>query len=201
MTDAQAPSSLPAPKWPTELQLCTYPDPVLKKPCKPVTTYDDELRRFCQRMVDYMYNCKGVGLAAPQVGVLYQIFVTDHLAGSEDQQEPRIWINPRIEHAGGSSTYEEGCLSIPDVYAKVERHNNFDLVYTTVDGEEKRQTLDVTGGDFLGTIVQHELDHLLGKQFIDYLSPMQLNLVRRRLKDLEKQYKKRTGKTGAALRR
>jgi peptide deformylase len=112
-----------------------------------------------------------------------------------------VWINPRIERAQGTTVYEEGCLSFPGIYAKVNRHDRFDFVAQDEWGVERRQSLDVSAGDFLGIVVQHELDHLDGIVFVDHLTPAQLTLVRGRLRDLEKDYRKATGKTGSPLRR
>ncbi len=191
----------PSLDFPAALELVHYPHPVLRKRASDVTVFDDGLRDFCARMFDCMVEHKGVGLAAPQVAVSKRIFVTDHLRREEDQSDRRVWINPRIELASGSTTYEEGCLSFPAIYAKVERHNRFDMVAQNEWGVEHRISLDVEAGDFLGIVVQHELDHLDGKVFVDLLDQVQLTLIRRRLKELEQAYKKATGKAGAVLRR
>jgi peptide deformylase len=178
-----------------------YPHPVLRKPAEEVTVFDDALRDFCQRMFTCMEDAKGVGLAAPQVAVSKRIFVSDHARREEGQSDRRVWINPRIENASGVTTYEEGCLSFPGMYARVQRHDRFDFVYQDQWGARQRLSLDVGAGDFLGIVVQHELDHLDGKVFVEHLSDAQLTLVRKRLKELEVAYKKATGKAGAVLRR
>lgn len=190
--------------YPTTLELVTYPHPVLRRSAATVTTFDDELRTFCRAMLEAMYSFKGVGLAAPQVGVSKQIFVSDHagLLGddSTDEDLPRVWINPRIEGRDGCTTYEEGCLSFPGIYAKVERADRFVAVWQDVEGKEQRQELQATT-DILGIVFQHELDHLHGKLFVDHLTTVQLTMIRRRLRDMEQQYKKATGKAGAVLRK
>ena len=169
--------------------------------------FDDHLRVFCARMFDVMEEHSGVGLAAPQVAVPLRIFVTDHTRRKQDGDDAglasdrRVWINPRIECASGTTTYEEGCLSFPGIYAKVQRHNTFDIVAHDEYGVERRLSLDVEAGDFLGIVVQHELDHLDGVVFVDHLTPTQLTLCRRKLVDLEKFYKKTTGAAGSVLRR
>ncbi len=191
----------PAADYPPVLTLVQYPHPVLRKRASEVTVFDDALRAFCALMFDCMIEYKGVGLAAPQVEVSKRIFITDHLRREEGQSDRRVWINPRIEQASGSTIYEEGCLSFPGIYAKVERHNRFDLVAKNEWGVEQRLSLDVEAGEFLGIVVQHELDHLDGKVFVELLAPLQLTTIRRRLKELEQAYKKATGKTGAVLRR
>lgn len=187
--------------YPSTIELVTYPHPALRKTAAAVEAFDQELKDFCQRMLDCMYAKKGVGLAAPQVAVNRRIFVSDHLAGEDEQQEPRIWINPRLEHTSGETVYEEGCLSFPGMYAKVERYNKLDVVYQDCDGTERRETFDVEAGDFLGIVVQHELDHLDGITFIDHLKPLQVTMLKRRLKEMEKAYKKATGREGSLLRR
>jgi peptide deformylase len=185
------------------LELVRYPHPVLRRRAAPVTVFDDELRSFCERMFTVMELERGVGLAAPQVNIGRRVFVTDHLR-KRDQPGPgdrRIWINPRIETPEGETSYEEGCLSFPGIYAKVVRHDRFTFVWQDEYGVERRQAFDVTGGDFLGIVVQHELDHLDGRVFVEHLTPAQLTLVRKRMKELEVDYKKQYGKEGAVLRR
>ncbi|TVR46133.1 MAG: peptide deformylase [Planctomycetota bacterium] len=190
--------------YPEELELLTYPHPILRRPAEPVTLFDDQLAAFCRRMLDAMHQFKGVGLAAPQVGVSRQIFVSDHGGLMAEQDPPpsleRIWINPRIEQHQGSTTYEEGCLSFPGIYAKVERHDRFTVVWQDLQGAEQRLELNAAD-DVLGIVVQHELDHLHGKLFVDHLTTVQLTLVRRKLKEMEQAYKKATGKAGSILRR
>ena len=188
--------------YPTSPALVEYPHPALRRVAEPVTVFDDDLRLFCLRMFDVMELEKGVGLAAPQVAVSKRIFVTDHLRKKEEGPgDRRVWINPRIENTAGITDYEEGCLSFPGIYAKVERHNRFDIVAQDEYGVERRLTLDVDAGDFLGIVVQHELDHLNGTVFVDHLTPTQLTLCRRKLSELEKAFKKATGTAGSVLRR
>jgi peptide deformylase len=190
-----------SPTYPANPVLVRYPHPALRKRAEEVTVFDDELRRFCAALFTVMEDSKGVGLAAPQVAVSRRIFVTDHARREEGQSDRRVWINPRIERPAGVTSYEEGCLSFPAIYAKVERHDRFDFVYQNEWGVAHRLSLDVTSGDFLGIVVQHELDHLEGRVFVDLLTDAQLGLVRKRLRELEVAYKKATGKSGAVLRR
>jgi len=188
--------------YPEQPTLHYYPDPVLRQRAEEVVGFDDELRRFCKAMFAVMEEARGVGLAAPQVGVGKRIFVTNHMGNDEGVlPDRRVWINPRIERPGGESTHEEGCLSIPEIYGKVSRPSRLDIVYQDEHGAEHRRHLDLEAGDFLAIIVQHELDHLDGRLFLDLLSPAQLAMVRRKLKDLEKRYRKSTGRSGAVLRR
>ena len=190
--------------FPLQLELVHYPHPVLRKRATDVSIFSEDLRQFCDRMFAAMDEHRGIGLAAPQVGVSRRIFVTDH---SRRRDEPgvtpqrRIWINPRIETPLGTAIYEEGCLSFPNIYAKVERHNQFTMHWQDEFGRAHSQRFDVEAGDFLGIVVQHELDHLDGHVFVERLSVAQLGLIRKRLKELEAAYKSATGKEGAVLRR
>ncbi len=190
-----------SPTYPAVLSVVQYPHPVLRKPAEPVTVFDDALRSFCERMFTCMENAKGIGLAAPQVAVSKRIFISDHARRDEGQSDRRVWINPRIVDATGTTAYEEGCLSFPAMYARVERCDRFTIISQDVWGAEHQLSLDVSAGDFLGIVVQHELDHLNGKVFVDHLSDAQLTLLRKRLREMEKDYKKATGKLGAVLRR
>ena len=189
--------------YPSAPLLVEYPHPALRRKAEPVTVFNDALRDFCQRLFTVMEQENGVGLAAPQVAVSKRIFVTDHLRKKDGSgiTDRRVWINPRIEQAEGATSFEEGCLSFPGIYAKVSRHNRFDFVAHDEYGVERRLSFDVEAGDFLGIVVQHELDHLDGVVFVEHLTPTQLTLCRRRLQELEKDYKKATGQTGAVLRR
>lgn len=189
--------------YPASPTLVEYPHPALRVKALPVTVFDETLRAFCTQMFRVMEEQDGVGLAAPQVAVAKRIFITDHLwkkegSGSGDR---RIFINPVIERPEGDTTYEEGCLSFPGIYAKVARHDRFNLRYQDEYGSERVITLDVSAGDFLGIVTQHELDHLDGIVFVDHLSLGQLMLIRRKLRELEQDYRKATGRAGAVLRR
>ena len=188
--------------YPAQLALVRYPAPVLRRRAEPVTAFDAHLADFCRRMFTVMTDERGVGLAAPQVGVSRRIFITDHARPKDGEAPtPRIWINPRIVMPEGSTVYEEGCLSFPGIYAKVTRHDRFTIVWQDPEGREHSERLDVGSGQFLGIVVQHELDHLDGTVFIDHLSVLQLGLVRKRLRDLEADYRAETGKAGSPIRR
>ena len=190
------------PSYPDPLHLVSYPAPVLRQRCTEVTVFDDQLRLFCERMIDAMEAWKGVGLAAPQVGVAQRIFVTNHTGvGPDSLPDRRIWINPTLELSGPEQAHEEGCLSIPGVYAQVKRPPRVTVRYQDVHGEPAAIELDGEAGEFLAVVVQHEYDHLNGVLFLDHVAPMHLAMLRRRLKELEKAYKKETGTAGAVLRR
>jgi peptide deformylase len=197
MNDTASPAAYP--EHPT---LVRYPAPVLRRPSAVVTEFDAALLRFCDRMFAVMAEEKGVGLAAPQVGVSKRIFVTDHGRRKDGQEpQPRIWINPVIESPSGTTVYEEGCLSFPGIYAKVKRHDQFTIRWQDEHGNPHAEHMDVGAGQFLGIVVQHELDHLDGVVFVDHLTPVQLGLQRRRLRELEADYRAETGKTGSPIRR
>jgi peptide deformylase len=197
------PASSASVAYPTLPDLVQYPHPVLRKRAAEVTVFDDALREFCARMFTVMDEHNGVGLAAPQVAVSKRIFVTDHIRKKDDPEvrDRRVWINPRIERAEGSTIYEEGCLSFPGIYAKVARHNRFTIVAQNEWGAERRLDLDVEAGDFLGIVVQHELDHLDGRVFVELLTSAQVSLIRKKLKDLEDEYRAAYGRAGSVLRR
>ena len=188
--------------YPSQPELVYYPHPVLRAPCAAVTDFDDELAQFVEQMFLVMEQHHGVGLAAPQVGVSAQIFITDHAAIEDgDLHDKRVWINLRLRDPHGESEYNEGCLSLPNLYGHVTRHNSFDPTYQDLSGAEHTIHLDAAAGEFLATVVQHELDHLHGKLFVDHVSPVTLGTLRKKLKELERTYKKATGKVGAPLRR
>jgi len=197
MDDTASPADYPA-----QLALVHYPAPALRRRTATVTVFDGQLRNFCQRMFAVMEDERGVGLAAPQVGVSRRIFVTDHARPKDGEApSPRIWINPRIVEPSGTTVYEEGCLSFPAIYAKVTRHDRFTIIWQDLDGREHSESLDVGAGQFLGIVVQHELDHLDGTVFVDHLTVAQLGLIRKKLRDLEVDYRTATGKAGSPLRR
>lgn len=137
-------------------------DPALRKPTRPVREVTDELRKLIGDLFETMYAAEGIGLAAPQVGRGERIAVVD-VGGQKF-----ALINPEIVSREGSAIAEEGCLSIPDIYGDVERPS----VVTLRATDENGQPYEATGADLLGRCFQHEIDHLDGKLFIDYLSPL-----------------------------
>jgi peptide deformylase len=138
-------------------------DPVLRKPTKPVTEFTDELRQLIADMFETMYAAEGIGLAAPQVGR------TERLAVVDVEGQKFVLINPRIVSSEGPpDKAEEGCLSIPDIYGDVDRPFTVTISAVNEHGEE----FEATGNELLGRCFQHEIDHLDGKLFIDYLSPL-----------------------------
>ena len=153
------------------------PDPRLRTKAQPVTVFDAELKRLVADMFETMYEAPGIGLAATQVNVHKQLLVLDV---SEDKNEPHVLINPRVVAKDGIQTYQEGCLSVPGIFADVERANRITVEAQDVDG--KPFTIEADG--LFAVCIQHEMDHLAGRLFIDYLSPLKREMV---LKKLDKQ--------------
>ncbi len=154
------------------LEILKYPDPRLKKIAKPVEKFDQALGRIVNDMIETMYANEGIGLAATQVDIALQIVVMDL---SEEQDDPQVLINPIISAAEGEIGFEEGCLSIPEVSAEIVRPKN--ILVRALDRDFK--PIEFEADELLSVCIQHEIDHLDGKLFIDYLSP----LKRRRLMD------------------
>lgn len=153
--------------------IITIPDPVLRKESASVERVDDELRRLMDDMLGTMYDAPGVGLAAPQIGVLRRVIVMD-AARDEDPADPLIMANPEILSLSDEMrVHEEGCLSIPDHTADVERPAKVRVAF--LDREGKQQETELEG--IWSTIVQHEIDHLNGVLFIDYLSRLKRNMI------------------------
>lgn len=151
-----------------KLPIMIYPDPILREQCAPFERVDDELRRFLDNMLETMYDAPGVGLAAPQVGVLRRALVMDAAFTKADgPAEPQMLINPEIlASTDDTRVFEEGCLSIPQMYAEVERPASVLVRYLHIDGSQREEWFE----GHAATVVQHEIDHLSGILFIDYLS-------------------------------
>jgi peptide deformylase len=161
------------------LNILEFPDPRLTTVASDVETFDDELKELVEDMIETMYSANGIGLAATQVNVHKRLLVMDL---SENQDNPLVYINPQIMSRSGEQTYEEGCLSVPGIYANVKRAEKVTIKAQNADGEAFEETLE----GLHAVCVQHEMDHLVGRLFVDYLSPLKRNMVR---KKLEKQRK------------
>lgn len=156
--------------------LIILPDPVLRQLSQPVETVDADIRRLADDMLETMYDAPGIGLAAIQIGVPRQMLVIDVSKEGEDKQ-PLVFINPKILTTSDErSVYEEGCLSIPDYYAEVERPATITVEY--IDLEGKKLTAKADG--LLATCLQHEIDHLNGVLFIDHISKLKREMVIRK---------------------
>ncbi|MDX1780849.1 MAG: peptide deformylase [Thalassovita sp.] len=161
-----------------------HPDPRLKKVCASVPDLSDDLRKLADDMLETMYDAPGIGLAAPQIGVLDRLIVLDCAKEKEETPRPLIMFNPEIvESSDELSTYEEGCLSIPDQYAEVERPAEVTVQWIDRNGNEQRETF----ADLWATCVQHEIDHLNGKLFIDYLKPLKRQMITRKMQKLKRE--------------
>jgi len=161
-----------------------HPDPRLKKVCEPVEDITDALRTLADDMLATMYDAPGVGLAGPQVGVLQRMIVLDCVKEEGEVSRPLVMFNPRIVAASDeTNVYEEGCLSIPDQYAEVTRPKIVDVEWMDRDGNLQTETFD----DLWATCVQHEIDHLEGKLFIDYLKPLKRQMITRKMQKLKRE--------------
>ena len=161
-----------------------HPDPRLKKVCDPVTSVTPEIGALAEDMLQTMYDAPGVGLAAPQVGVLQRLFVMDCVKDEGTAPKPMVLINPEITWTSEeTNTYEEGCLSIPDQYADVTRPKMARMKWLGLDGKTHEEEFDA----LWATCAQHELDHLNGKLFIDYLGAMKRQMITRRMEKLKRE--------------
>ena len=166
------------------LEVLKYPDPILRRGGKAVTEFGDALRETAQDMFHTMYHYRGVGLAAPQVGLDLSLLV---LNSEGDEKKPDLelaMVNPEIISKKGMEFGEEGCLSFPGVYAEIERHRAIVVKFQHLDGEEDTVKFE----DFLARIVLHEMDHLKGMLFTDRLSAAERVRVRGKLLDLEREF-------------
>lgn len=156
------------------LTILEYPDPRLRTKAQPVSVFDQRLGELIDAMFTTMYAAPGIGLAATQVDVHQQLLITDV---SEDQSRPLVLINPRITQRDGSQVYQEGCLSVPGIFAEVERADR-----VVVEAQDRHgETFRLEADGLQAVCIQHEMDHLVGKLFVDYLSPLKRELVRKRL--------------------
>ncbi|MEQ6249090.1 peptide deformylase [Sulfitobacter sp. HNIBRBA3233] len=155
-----------------------HPDPRLKKTCPPVEDITDDLRSLADDMLATMYAAPGIGLAAPQVGVLQRLIVLDCVKEEGETPRPLVMFNPEVIAASDEmNTYEEGCLSIPEQFADVTRPAEVEVKWIDADGNEHREGMD----KLWATCVQHEIDHLNGTLFIDHLKPLRRQMITRKM--------------------
>ncbi|MCC5809778.1 MAG: peptide deformylase [Ectothiorhodospiraceae bacterium] len=157
-----------------KLDILHYPDPRLRKKADPVTTVDESIRKLVDDMFETMYDAPGIGLAATQVNVHKRVIVIDV---SEDRTEPRVFINPEILELDGVEQMQEGCLSVPGYFDYVERAEHIRVRALGRDGE----AFELEADGLLAICIQHEMDHLEGKLFVDYLSELKRKRVRKKL--------------------
>ena len=162
------------------------PDPILRKKCAPLEKVDDDIRKLMKDMLETMYDAPGIGLAAVQIGILKRLVVLD-VSKDENKKDPLFLINPEIiSKSENSSVYEEGCLSLPGQFAEIERPAECFLKYVDLNGKEKK--LKAKG--LLSTCIQHEVDHLNGVLFIDYLSKLKKDMIIKKLVKHKKEIKR-----------
>jgi peptide deformylase len=159
------------------LPIVTYPEEPLRRHAVPVENVDQKVHKLISDMTDTMYQAPGIGLAANQVGELVQVVVVD-LRRDNDEHSPLALINPRIVAAQGEISFEEGCLSVPGYFAHVKRYQEVTVEALDVEGKPLR----IEASGLLAVVLQHELDHLNGRLFIDHLSPIARDIFKRRWK-------------------
>ncbi|MEQ9347101.1 MAG: peptide deformylase [Thalassospira sp.] len=163
-------------------EILIVPDPRLKKECEPVTDVNDEIRQLLDDMLETMYAAPGIGLAAPQIGVMKRVVVMD-VSDDDEKSKPLKLINPEIIwESEEMAVYQEGCLSIPDQYADVERPAEVGMRYLDENGKEH----EIEADGLLATCIQHEIDHLDGVLFTDYLSALKRNMILKKVQKLQK---------------
>ncbi|MCP1198732.1 peptide deformylase [Notoacmeibacter sp. MSK16QG-6] len=163
--------------------LVVLPDPILRQVSKPVERIDDETRRLASDMLATMYDAPGIGLAAIQIAEPLRLITID-LAKEDDEPDPHVFVNPKIVARGDEpGTYEEGCLSIPDYFAEVERPATVAVEYLDLEGD--MQVIEADG--LMATCLQHEVDHLDGVLFIDHISRLKRDMVVKKFRKLAKE--------------
>lgn len=162
------------------LEILHFPDPRLRQMCEPVVDINDDIRQLAADMLETMYEAPGIGLAAAQVNVQKRVLVVDV---SEEKNEPLVFINPEILEKDGIEVMQEGCLSVPGFYEDVERADKIKV--KAFDQHSNEFTIDADG--LLAVCIQHEIDHLDGKLFVDYISPFKRQRIKQKL---EKQKRK-----------
>ena len=162
------------------------PDPILRKKSETLEKVDDELRGLLDDMLETMYSAPGIGLAAVQVGILKRLIVID-ISKDKDKKNPLFLINPEIiSRSKNTSIHEEGCLSLPGHFAEIERPAECHIKYIDYNGKEK----EIEANGLLSTCIQHEVDHLNGTLFIDYLSKLKKDMILKKLVKHKKEFNK-----------
>ena len=161
-----------------------HPDARLKKKSVQVENINDALTKLAEDMMETMYDAPGIGLAAPQIGVLERLIVMDCAKKEDEEPDPVIMVNPLITASSEEiSVYEEGCLSIPEHFAEVTRPEFVQVEWIDLDGKQHSEEF----GGLKSTCIQHEIDHLNGKLFIDYLGPMKRQLITRKMQKFKRE--------------
>ena len=166
-------------------KILTFPNPVLRQKAETVTNFDDSLKQLATDLAETMYAAPGAGLAANQIGVCLRVAAID-VSESKEEKKHLVLVNPEIIEKGGCQVDEEGCLSVIDLTANVERYSQLMVRAQDLDGK----TWEFPAEDFFARVIQHELDHLKGILFIDHLSALKRTLYKRRLKKLLREQEK-----------
>lgn len=166
------------------LEIVKYPHPALRYAARPVEQIDDALRSTVRAMFELMYEARGIGLAANQVALPFRFFILNLTADPDEKDQEQVFINPEIVKRHSSHEGEEGCLSLPGLYAKVRRPRRIRVRAYDLQGNLVEQDID----ELFGRAVQHETDHLDGKLFIDYLEPMALRSAEEKIREFERAY-------------
>lgn len=163
----------------SKLNILIFPDTRLRTRAKPIAKVDDRVRELAADMLETMYHASGIGLAATQVDVHERLLVADV---SADGNQPLVLINPEIIDKQGEQLHDEGCLSVPGIYAQVARADRIRVSALNLEGEQ----IETDAEGLLAVCIQHEMDHLDGKLFVDYLSPLKKRLVRKKLQKMKR---------------
>ena len=165
-------------------KILIHPDPRLKATCTPVSDFSKDRAKLADDMLETMYHAPGIGLAAPQIGITERMIVMDCVKEEGGTPEPMILINPEVVwESDDRNVYEEGCLSIPDFYGDVTRPKSVRVAFLDEKGHQREEVFD----DLWATCVQHEIDHLNGKLFIDYLSLVKRQMITTKMKKIKKE--------------
>jgi len=156
------------------LEILQFPDERLRRLSQPVIDFNQELKALAERMLEIMYESNGIGLAAPQVNQTVRLIVVDV---SEGRDNPRIFVNPKIKQSSGSVDSSEGCLSVPEIRTTIKRYESVTVEYLDLSGEKHEEPLN----DLMSICVQHEIDHLDGKLFIDYVPNIKLQRLKKKI--------------------
>lgn len=159
------------------LQICTYPDPILRRKAEPVAAVDREIHKLIDEMAETMYSAPGIGLAANQVGKPQRVLVVD-LQRPDYERGLLVLVNPKIVAASGEITYEEGCLSVPEFFSNVKRYEQVTVQALDRDGKP----VEISADGLLAVVLQHEIDHLEGRLFIDHLGTITREFFKRKWK-------------------
>jgi peptide deformylase len=168
------------------LRIVTYPHPALRYPSRPVSRIDDALRATVREMFGRMYDAKGVGLAANQVGLPFRFFVLNLSSDPEQKDQERVFINPEIVKRHASIEDEEGCLSFPGLYGKVRRAKKIRVLAYDLEGRE----VDLEAEELMSRAIQHETDHLGGRLFIDNLGPLARASANPKIREIEAEFRR-----------